>query len=115
MLSRRGMNLNDEQLWERFQRFYSEFPSTGLALDLSRTQLDSDYIHKMTPALQSAFAAMDQLEAGAVANPDEKRMVGHYWLRNAALAPKPEIRREIEGTLAATKSFAHQVHSGALQ
>ncbi len=109
------MNLSDEQLWERFQRFYSEFPSAGLAIDLSRTQLDSDYLQKMASPLQSAFAAMDQLEAGAMANPDEKRMVGHYWLRNAALAPKPEIRREIEETLAATKSFAHQVHSGAIQ
>jgi glucose-6-phosphate isomerase len=58
---------------------------------------------------------MKQLEAGAVANPDEKRMVGHYWLRNPALAPKPELRKEIEETIAAVKSFAHQVHSGAIQ
>jgi glucose-6-phosphate isomerase len=42
-------------------------------------------------------------------------MVGHYWLRNPALAPSAEIRREIETTVAAIKSFAHQVHSGAVQ
>ncbi|HEV8542814.1 MAG TPA: glucose-6-phosphate isomerase [Verrucomicrobiae bacterium] len=107
--------MSEEQLWERFQKFYFEFPSAGLAIDLSRTELDLDYIQKMSPALQSAFAAMDQLEAGAIANPDEKRMVGHYWLRNPALAPNPEIRRAIEQTLSAVKSFAHQVHSGAVQ
>ena len=40
------------------------------------------------PAL--ALADLAALEAGAIANPDEGRMVGHYWLRNPALAPTPE-------------------------
>ena len=39
----------------------------------------------MEPRMQKAFADMAALEAGAIANPDEKRMVGHYWLRNPAL------------------------------
>ena len=43
--------------------------------------------------MQKAFAAMDALEAGAIANPDEKRMVGHYWLRDPTLAPTPELAR----------------------
>ena len=34
---------------------------------------------------------MDALEKGAIANPDENRMVGHYWLRDPELAPTPEI------------------------
>ena len=34
-------------------------------------------------------------KAGAIANPDEGRMVGHYWLRNADLAPTPELRQAI--------------------
>lgn len=62
-----------------------------------------------------AFAAMAGLERGAEANPDEHRMVGHYWLRNPALAPSPEFRGEIERTLAGIKSFAAQVHSGAVR
>ncbi len=37
-------------------------------------------------------------------------MVGHYWLRNPALAPSPEIRSEIEQTLASIKGFAAQIH-----
>ena len=36
---------------------------------------------------------MDALEKGAIANPDEKRMVGHYWLRAPELAPTPELRQ----------------------
>ena len=38
--------------------------------------------------MQKAYAAMDALEKGAIANPDEKRMVGHYWLR------APELRAD---------------------
>ena len=42
-----------------------------------------------------ALEAMRDLEGGAIANPDEGRMVGHYWLRDAAKAPTPELRKEI--------------------
>ena len=42
-------------------------------------------------------------------------MVGHYWLRNAPLAPTAAIRDEIEQTLATIKDFAAQVHSGSVQ
>ena len=87
----------------------------GLGLDLSRTEIDAAYIQKMAPELERAFKAMAQLEDGALANPDEKRMVGHYWLRNSALAPTAEIQREITETIAAIKSFVHEVHSGARQ
>ena len=43
---------------------------------------------------------MKALEAGAIANPDEQRMVGHYWLRAPALAPDADRRAAIEATLA---------------
>ena len=45
--------------------------------------------------MQQAFEAMDALERGAIANPDENRMVGHYWLRAPDLAPSAEIAAEI--------------------
>lgn len=64
--------------------------------------------------MQKAFADMKALEGGAIANPDEKRMVGHYWLRNAELAPTPEIRREIEETVANIEKFAARIHAGEI-
>jgi glucose-6-phosphate isomerase len=64
----------------------------------------------MQPRIEQAFAAMQELETGAVANPTEKRMVGHYWLRNPALAPTPEIKAEIEDTIQSIKKFAEDVH-----
>jgi len=58
---------------------------------------------------------MTDLERGAIANPDENRMVGHYWLRNPALAPSPEIRQEIQRTISDIKSFALEVHNGVVR
>lgn len=106
------MSLN---LWDRFQKYYFEFPQIGLSVDLSRSDVDDAKIKSLAPAFKKAFKAMAKLEAGAIANPDEKRMVGHYWLRNAALAPTPEIRKAITSTLASLKSFAAKVHSGQIR
>jgi glucose-6-phosphate isomerase len=68
----------------------------------------------MEPQMQKAFANMAALESGANANPDENRMVGHYWLRNPSLAPSPEIRKEIEYTTARIKKFAAKIHAGKI-
>jgi glucose-6-phosphate isomerase len=109
------MKYSKSQLWQRFQKYCPEYPGLGLALDLSRMNFADDYFSSMQPRMRRAFAAMAKLEKGAEANPDEHRMVGHYWLRNPALAPSPEIRNEIEQTLAAIKSFAARVHDGSVQ
>lgn len=100
--------------WQRFQEYYREFPSIELALDLSRMNLDQAFFKKMEPRMQKAFAAMTALEKGAIANPDEGRMVGHYWLRNPAKAPTVKIQREIKATVAQIKSFAKAVHQGKI-
>lgn len=108
------MSMSPEQLWQRFQKYHLEFPKLGFALDLSRVDFPDDFFARMNPAMQTAFAAMASLEGGAVANPDENRMVGHYWLRNSALAPRPEIAREIDDTVEAVKAFAKDVHRGVV-
>ncbi|HVY69337.1 MAG TPA: glucose-6-phosphate isomerase [Verrucomicrobiae bacterium] len=109
------MNLSKAQLWDRFQKHYTEFPDLGLAIDLSRVNFPDDFFAAMEPRLQRAYAEMAELEAGSIANKDEGRMVGHYWLRNAALAPRPELRAEIEDTLAALKAFVAEVHTRKVQ
>jgi glucose-6-phosphate isomerase len=109
------MSYTKLQWWERFQKYYTEFPELGLAIDLSRMNVDDEFFAAMEPRIQKAFADMDALEKGTLANPDEKRMVGHYWLRNSALAPTPEIRREIDETIAKIKDFSVKIHSGAIK
>src|SRR5438128_4913471 len=106
------MAYSKQQLWERFKQHYTEYPKLSLSLDVSRMNFPDDYLTTMEPAIQNAFAEMAALEKGAIANPDENRMVGHYWLRNPGLAPSAEIRKEIEDTTAAIKAFALAVHQG---
>jgi len=99
--------------WLRFQSCRCALPDLGLTLDYSRTTLDEAYLEQMAPALRRAYTAMDELERGALANPDEQRMVGHYWLRAPERAATPELQRQIESTLTRLKSFAADVHSAA--
>ena len=109
------MTYSKQQLWERFQKYYTEFPTLGLAIDLSRMNFPDDYFQSMAAPMNKAFKAMAELEGGAIANPDENWMVGHYWLRNPALAPKPELRQQIETTVSAIKNFAAEVHGAKLK
>lgn len=109
------MNYTKLQWWERFQKYYAEFPSIDLAIDLSRMNVDDAFFATMEPRMQKAFADMAALEKGAIANPDENRMVGHYWLRNPSLAPTPEICREIGETVVDIQSFAAKIHKGEIQ
>ncbi|HXG46702.1 MAG TPA: glucose-6-phosphate isomerase [Methylomirabilota bacterium] len=109
------MTFSKAELWQRFVRYYTAFPNLGLTLDISRVNFPEGYFKSMEPRMQAAYAAMRDLEAGAIANPDENRMVGHYWLRNPSLAPSHAIRHQIEGTLAEIKSFVAKVHDGTIR
>jgi glucose-6-phosphate isomerase len=80
-------------LWQRFQRYFLYYRDLDLSLHISRLKFPEDFFEKMQPNIAKAFAAVRGLEAGAIANPTEKRMVGHYWLRNPGLASKPEKKR----------------------
>ncbi len=100
--------------WEQFIARTYVFPEVDLGVDLSRLALTDAFLASMQPALEKAFAAMAELEQGAIANPDEKRMVGHYWLRAPKLAPSAELTREIEDTLAQVKETAAAVHAGRI-
>lgn len=101
-------------LWERFRRFLCAPPDLGVMLDISRMRFGEDYLQQMEPAIQRAFDAMEALERGALANRDEQRAVGHYWLRAPELAPDAARGEEIRTTLAEIKEFAHRLRSGEL-
>jgi glucose-6-phosphate isomerase len=101
-----------QELWERFKRHYSHYPPIGLGVDVSRMNFPENFFKEMEPAIQKSFIAMAELEKGGIANPDEKRMAGHYWLRKPSLAPTLTIQNEIEATITAAKAFARDVHEG---
>src|SRR5580698_6103676 len=95
-----------DPLYQRFRTTLYSDEALGLSVDVSRIRFPDGYFAQMEPRMQAAFRAMAALEAGSVANPDEGRRVGHYWLRAPDLAPDAETRRAIEGTLAGIHAFA---------
>jgi glucose-6-phosphate isomerase len=99
------------ELWNRYRQYLCEAPAIGLSLDISRMLFHDGFLESMEPRIQQAYTAMEELERGAVANPDENRMVGHYWLRAPELAPQGELRQEIAGTLTQINEFVAQVHA----
>mgnify|MGYP001148763963 CR=1 FL=1 len=100
--------------WQRYTKNLCTAAEIGLMLDISRMNLEDDFIASMEDAMQRAFAAMADLEKGSVANPDEGRMVGHYWLRAPGLAPSAEITAEIGFALRAVKEFSADIHDGVV-
>src|SRR5262245_43536578 len=102
-------------LWKRFQQYLCEIPALGLTLDVSRMRFEDGFLERMAGPIRQAFEAMDVLERGGIANPDENRMVGHYWLRAPDMAPSAAIVADIRKTIADVKSFAAGVHGGTIR
>jgi len=100
--------------WTRFKEYHCSRPELGVALDISRIPFPDSFLESMEARLRKAYSDMAALEAGSIANPDEGRMVGHYWLRAPQLAPDPAIRKEITSTLEAIHTFAAGVHDGSI-
>ncbi|MBL9202098.1 MAG: glucose-6-phosphate isomerase [Opitutaceae bacterium] len=100
--------------WSRFKAHLFHDAALGVSLDLSRLPIPDGWLAAMEPRMQDAFAAMKHLEGGAIANPDENRMVGHYWLRKPELAPSLDLSNEIVTTLAAIKEFTAKIHAGTI-
>ena len=98
--------------FSRYRAWHVHDPDLDISLDASRMGLDEAWLTSMDAPLAAAWDAMEALEGGAIANPDEGRQVGHYWLRAPELAPARKQTTAIEDALAAVKGFADRVHSG---
>jgi len=103
---------NDQ--WQRFCQLLWHHEPLALWLDVSRMALSQKQLEDFEEPFQRAFGAMEALEQGAMANPDEQRQVGHYWLRNPALAPDRAVAAQISSELLRIQEFAAQVLAGSL-
>jgi glucose-6-phosphate isomerase len=104
--------MDNAALWQRYQDWLYYDENLGLYLDVSRMSFDDDFIVAMQPKLTKAFADIEALEAGAISNPDENRMVGHYWLRNPDLAPTADLKKDIVETIEQIERFVTAIHLG---
>ncbi|KAH9690469.1 glucose-6-phosphate isomerase 1 [Citrus sinensis] len=113
--AKNGLEKDPRELWKRYVDWLYQHKELGLYLDVSRVGFTDEFVEEMEPRFQSAFKAMEELEKGAIANPDEGRMVGHYWLRKPELAPNSFLKSQIETTLDAVRKFADEVVSGKIK
>ncbi len=105
--------MDTQVLWKRYEDWLYYHEGLGFYLDVSRMRFAEALVEELKPKFEKAFKDMEALEAGAIANPDENRMVGHYWLRNPHLAPA-DLQQEIIETLEQIKLFAQDVHAGKI-
>ena len=106
--------MDNFKLWQRYQDWLYYDRDLGFYLDISRISFDDALVAELKPKFDKAFKDIDALEGGAIANPDENRMVGHYWLRDPDLAPTAELRQDIIDTNNSVIDFTKKVHSGEI-
>ena len=85
-------------------------PRLPWVLDCSRMHIEPAALDQLPWA--RVLSEMEALESGAVANPDEDRQVGHYWLRSPERAPTMGQAREIGETTERLRHFAAKIRSG---
>ena len=105
---------NPLQLWNRFCSLLWHDEGLGFWLDTSRMALSEAHLTSLEPRFRKAFAAMAALEQGGIANGDENRQVGHYWLRAPELAPNLRLAGEIRAENQALAAFAQDVLNGGI-
>ena len=92
-----------------FHQHFLRLTSLDISLDTTKVPFASSFFEAMQPKITQALQDMSALEAGSIANPDEHRMVGHYWLRNHALAPNEDIRDELRENEQKRKDFVERI------
>lgn len=96
----------------RYLRFRSVLDDPFVELDLSFSGLTEADVATLEPDLGRALQAMQELEGGSIANPDEGRQVGHFWLRAPGMAPSDDLEQAIASSIDEITTFVQAVHSG---
>ena len=106
--------MDNVRLWQRYQDWLYYNEDLEFYLDISRITFDDAFVAEITPKFDKAFKDIEAIENGAIANPDENRMVGHYWLRDPDLAPTSELKQDIIDTQNQILDFQQKIHSGEI-
>ncbi|MDR1414102.1 MAG: glucose-6-phosphate isomerase [Puniceicoccales bacterium] len=100
--------------WSNFKKYFFRSDELGISIDFSQMGLSEGFLGAMSGKITGAYREMAALEAGSIANTDENRMVGHYWLRNSSIAPSPEIKSAIGIAIDKILKFTEKVHLGQI-
>jgi len=102
-------NLNN---WEKFSNYLWFSDELNIWIDISKINFIKEDFEAINQKFVNVFKALDELENGAVANIDEKRQVGHYWLRNSSIAPNNVLKNKIDNEISSIKEFGKEILEG---
>ena len=98
--------------WQRFCNLLWFNKDLGIWLDISRMNINSSDFRNIEQDFNKAIQSMEAIEAGGLANKDENRLVGHYWLRNSKIAPTKEIQKDIDDEIISIDKFGSDIIKG---
>ncbi len=101
--------MNNIDKWNRYCDLLFSDDYLGFWLDISRMDIDEFDFEKFKDTFENAFTAIEKLENGSIANIDENRKVGHYWLRNPKIAPSQEIAESITHEIECISRFGQDI------
>lgn len=117
--------MTKQRLWNNYTELFRHYPEVAISFDFSRLDSSTErqgslpggflqFLRGQKDRAASALAEMASLEGGAIANRDEERMVGHYWLRTPALCPFEGVRGQIVEQTAKLRDFSDKILKGAI-
>jgi len=106
--------MNNNNNWKRYCDFLFSDDSLGFWLDISRMDVEDNDFENFKDIYSKAFNSISSLENGSIANIDEGRQVGHYWLRNPQIAPTQEISDLISNEICKISKFGASVVNGEI-
>lgn len=107
--------MSKNKQWQKFKKHHLCHPRSDFAIDISRMAFSDVWLENFHEHFDQAAREMSDLENGSIANPDEIRMVGHYWLRDPERTPSRNVYKSIVDTKAAVLSFAKDVREARIK
>ena len=104
--------MNNTEKWQRYCEFLFCDDSLGFWLDISKMDVETNDFVIFKEKFTEAFSSLRRLENGSIANIDEKRQVGHYWLRNPQIAPSKSIADSISDEIIKISNFGTSILNG---
>ncbi|WP_320664493.1 glucose-6-phosphate isomerase [Prochlorococcus sp. MIT 1223] len=86
----------------------------GMWLDISKMNINSKDYEKYKQSFSKSFIALEELENGSIANKDENRQVGHYWLRDPLIAPDEVVGKRISSEICSISKFGKDILDGTI-
>ena len=106
---------NTNVQWDRFCDLLWFNDQLDMWIDVSRMNLNSCDIDSIKQNFIKAILSMEEIEKGSIANKDENRLVGHYWLRSPDMAPTEDLTNAINNEISAIRDFGRDILNGYIK